>query len=259
MGDPYAEFGGSQSGAPSTDPYAEFEGKAALNMPSMSSMPGAPSTQPMKEMGITVPNAGRIPGQMSPGNEVSDQQAAGGLAAGAVAGAAPLVAGAALPVARTAMAKHPLITSMALSEGISQARKIPYVGKLVPPYAEMLPFLKGGSPAAEAEGAAGAEAASGSKIPVGKLPKPTADPYSGPRIPEKMELVDSTTVSKVGYHPDSQTMTIEYRSGGVYSYSGVPKEIYQQAKDAPSIGSFVARNIKGRYGTNFRGSVLGKK
>jgi hypothetical protein len=37
-------------------------------------------------------------------------------------------------------ARHPFLTSMAISE----ARKIPYVGKFIPPYAEFVPLLSGG-------------------------------------------------------------------------------------------------------------------
>ena len=51
---------------------------------------------------VTVPDAGRIPGVMSFGHKVTPEQAAGGVAVGAVAGAAPLVAASGMvpPVAR---------------------------------------------------------------------------------------------------------------------------------------------------------------
>jgi hypothetical protein len=64
---------------------------------------GAPSAQPMQTEGVVVPDAGRIPGVQSQGNKVTDQQAAGGLAAGAVAGAAPLAVGATVNAASEAL------------------------------------------------------------------------------------------------------------------------------------------------------------
>src|ERR1017187_8845921 len=83
------------------------------------------------------------------------ETAAGVVGAPAIAAAIP-AAGAA--VART-VASHPMLTSMAASEAVHQARGIPYVGKMIPPYSEMLPFLlsgKNGEAApAEAEAAEG--------------------------------------------------------------------------------------------------------
>lgn len=38
-------------------------------------------------------------------------------------------------------AKHPLITKVLASTAIRQARRIPYVGEFIPPYAEMAPWL----------------------------------------------------------------------------------------------------------------------
>lgn len=116
--------------------------------------------------------------------------------------------------------------------------------------------------AGESAAAASSEAeASGTRVPVGKLAKevPNPDPYKFSGAPKSMDIVDSTNVGKVGYEPDSRTMTVEYKNGFVYSYHGVPQEIYQQSKDAESIGSYISRNVKGRYETVRRGSVLVKK
>jgi hypothetical protein len=94
-------------------------------------------------------------------------------------------------------------------------------------------------------------------VPVGKFTKPQPNPpYTGPRVPQNMDLVDSTNITKMGYHPDSRTMFVEYRNGKVYEYRGVPQEIFEQAKGSESVGSYVAQNVKGRYETNYRGSVL---
>lgn len=92
-------------------------------------------------------------------------------------------------------------------------------------------------------------------------PKPPAvqgnDPYAGPRVPP-MEPAQSTTISHHGYHPDSQTMMVQFKNGKVYSYSGVPKEVFEGYRNSESQGSYFSQNIKGRYTTAFRGTVAAK-
>jgi hypothetical protein len=92
-------------------------------------------------------------------------------------------------------------------------------------------------------------------VEVGKLPIAKGNPYSGPRTPASMDVVQSTNHDLAGYHPESQTMTIQFKNGRVYQYRGVPQEIYDQYLQSESQGSFFANNIKGRYQTDFRGTV----
>lgn len=101
----------------------------------------------------------------------------------------------------------------------------------------------------------------GQKVPIGKLTKevPNPDPYKFPSAPQSMDIVQSTNVGKIGYNPDKKVMTVEYKNGFVYSYDGVPQEIYNAAKASESTGSYISRNVKGRYDTVRRGSVLVKK
>lgn len=61
--------------------------------------------------------------------------------AGAAVAGAPLAGAAALPFIAKQAAQHPIIAGMVGSELIKQARNIPYVGKMIPPGAEWLPFL----------------------------------------------------------------------------------------------------------------------
>jgi hypothetical protein len=75
----------------------------------------------------------------------------GKLATAAGIGAGGIVAPAAASAVARAAAKHPMIAATVASEGIRQARNIPYVGKLIPPYAEMAPFLFTGKGKAEGE------------------------------------------------------------------------------------------------------------
>jgi hypothetical protein len=63
------------------------------------------------------------------------------VAGGAIAAAGT---GVAIPAALGFIRSHPIVGPMIASEAISKARQIPYVGKFIPPYSEMLPFLVGG-------------------------------------------------------------------------------------------------------------------
>lgn len=73
-------------------------------------------------------------------------QQAKGAAVGAAADVAAMGAAAAGPIvtgAAKVAAKHPIITNMALMGAINQARRIPYLGNLIPPGAEWLPWMRG--------------------------------------------------------------------------------------------------------------------
>ena len=74
-------------------------------------------------------------GQQAKGAAIGAAADVGALGAAA---AGPIVAGAA-----KVAAKHPIITNMALMGAINQARRIPYLGDLIPPGAEWLPWMRG--------------------------------------------------------------------------------------------------------------------
>ena len=59
------------------------------------------------------------------------------------------------------------------------------------------------------------------------------------------QSVASSNIAGIGYDPATETMEISFISGGVYSYQGVTAEEYATMRDAPSIGSFFAKFIKG--------------
>jgi hypothetical protein len=46
--------------------------------------------------------------------------------------------------------------------------------------------------------------------------------------PEEIERqpVASTNLASYGYDADSQTLVVEFRSGAIWSYAGVPEEVY---------------------------------
>ena len=61
--------------------------------------------------------------------------------------------------------------------------------------------------------------------------------------------VQSSDLKSVGYEEQQNLLEIEFISGGIYQYSGVPKDIYSGLVNAPSHGKFFARFIKDRFPT----------
>ena len=55
----------------------------------------------------------------------------------------------------------------------------------------------------------------------------------------------STNIAEVVY--DAGTLTVTFKDGGQWSYSGVPQEVYAAFQRSPSAGSFFFRNIRSRY------------
>ena len=65
-------------------------------------------------------------------------------------------------------------------------------------------------------------------------------------MPE-MIFVDSFNIEAIGYDDDTQDLHVQFLSGGNYIYSDVPREVFDNLKNAPSKGSFLNREIKGVY------------
>lgn len=59
--------------------------------------------------------------------------------------------------------------------------------------------------------------------------------------------VSSSTIRSVGYDEISAVLEIEFRSGGIYQYSSMPRSIYLALMAASSKGGYHARHIKRRY------------
>ena len=60
-------------------------------------------------------------------------------------------------------------------------------------------------------------------------------------------VVASSNILSVGYDGGTQTLEVEFVSGAVYQYYGVPEGIHQQLMQAPSKGQFLNAYIKDRY------------
>lgn len=59
--------------------------------------------------------------------------------------------------------------------------------------------------------------------------------------------VISSDLSQVGYNEGAHELTIIFNSGGVYTYSNVPKSIYDSLLSAESKGKFFHANIKDKF------------
>lgn len=52
-------------------------------------------------------------------------------------------------------------------------------------------------------------------------------------------LVSSTSLASIGYDPDSGVLEVEFRSGEVYQYQGVPADVAEEFTEAPSKGTYL--------------------
>lgn len=64
---------------------------------------------------------------------------------------------------------------------------------------------------------------------------------------EMTRIENSSNVAAVGYDENSDTLQVEFHNGGTYQYFDVPESLFEQLRDADSVGGFLAANIKGSY------------
>jgi uncharacterized protein len=67
------------------------------------------------------------------------------------------------------------------------------------------------------------------------------------KTPMDRKSVPSSNISSMGYDPATETLEVEFKSGSVYQYYGVPEALYEQLDRAPSIGSFLNTYIRNSY------------
>ncbi len=60
----------------------------------------------------------------------------------------------------------------------------------------------------------------------------------------KRTAVESSNLASVGYDEATKTLEIQFHSGGIYEYSDVDKEIYEELMSADSHGRYFIYNIK---------------
>ncbi|MDR3611401.1 MAG: KTSC domain-containing protein [Ignavibacteriaceae bacterium] len=60
-------------------------------------------------------------------------------------------------------------------------------------------------------------------------------------------FVSSSNVEALGYDDNTQTLRVWFLNGSIYDYRGVGKMEFEGLLNAPSIGSYLHKNIKGQY------------
>ena len=56
--------------------------------------------------------------------------------------------------------------------------------------------------------------------------------------------VESSDLASVGYDSKNSVLEIEFKSGGIYQYSGVPQPVYDDLMNAASKGKYFHQYIK---------------
>lgn len=62
-----------------------------------------------------------------------------------------------------------------------------------------------------------------------------------------MILVSSSNVESVGYNEEENLLYVRFLSGALYRYKGVNLYEFEGLRNAPSVGSYLHRNIKNVY------------
>ena len=62
-----------------------------------------------------------------------------------------------------------------------------------------------------------------------------------------IETPDSSNIARYKYDDKMRILTVEFKNGGTYNYYDVQQGVFEQMKNAPSKGEFLARNIKGAF------------
>lgn len=59
--------------------------------------------------------------------------------------------------------------------------------------------------------------------------------------------VESSNLNSVGYDDETNILEIEFKDNSIYQYSNVPEYIYNELLTADSKGSYLHKNIKGKF------------
>lgn len=63
----------------------------------------------------------------------------------------------------------------------------------------------------------------------------------------EMKKVESSTIDKIGYDAETQTLTVSFDNGDTYNYKKVPEKTYKALMKAKSKGKYFHKNIKDKY------------
>lgn len=74
-----------------------------------------------------------------------------------------------------------------------------------------------------------------------------------------MKPVISSNLAAVGYDAASETLRVKFKSGLVYTYSGVPYTVFYALSKASSLGSYFYYNIRTSYPYTKSGAAFKNK
>ena len=57
----------------------------------------------------------------------------------------------------------------------------------------------------------------------------------------------STAIRRMRYDPTEKVLEVEFTTGAVYEYFGVPSRVYEEFEWAPSRGRFFAYHFRDKY------------
>lgn len=61
------------------------------------------------------------------------------------------------------------------------------------------------------------------------------------------QTVESSNLKSIGYDEFLLVLEIEFKSGAVYRYYGVPSEVHDELINAGSVGKYFNANVKSKY------------
>lgn len=67
--------------------------------------------------------------------------------------------------------------------------------------------------------------------------------------------VTSSQISQIGHDPRTNTLVVVFKNGSRYKYANVTTQLFEQLRDAESVGSFFSKNIKGNTAHPFEREV----
>jgi hypothetical protein len=67
------------------------------------------------------------------------------------------------------------------------------------------------------------------------------------QIPMELRDVDSSVLASAAYDDERNALALTYRSGRIYRYYGVPREVYEELLAAESAGKYLNEVIRNRY------------
>lgn len=68
-------------------------------------------------------------------------------------------------------------------------------------------------------------------------------------------LHQSNNILKTSYNYDTNQLFVTFHKGGVYYYDSISHKLYEELKEATSIGSFINKNIVKQYSTKKVGDM----